>query len=215
MTRPTLLIYAKPPRIGLSKTRLARDAGAAAARRIGSFCQARAIRAALQAGCRTFLYAAPDTTLTAPASALWPAHLPRRSQGEGSLTERLEKGWDEAPPGPVIFIGADSPDISPALLRQAVRLLARHDAVFGPAEDGGFWLFGQNKTSRARAPFRKVRWSGPHAMEDVWSNLPDHASIGLLPMLTDIDDLGDWRAWSRRKGPWRPPAIHRKRLQGH
>ena len=71
--------------------------------------------------------------------------------------------------------------------------------MFGPAEDGGFWLFGINKSGRTRSPFRNVRWSGPHAMQDVWSNLPGHADIGLLPMLMDIDQLSDWRAWNRRR----------------
>ena len=215
MARPTLLVFAKPPRIGLSKTRLAKGIGLADARRIAGFTQDRTFRAAAHSGCNTVIYVTPDSALAAVTTTHWPAHLPRRAQGDGSLTERLERGWDEAPPGPVLFIGTDAPDVSPALLRQAVRLLSRHDAIFGPAEDGGFWLFGMNKGPRARAPFRNVRWSGPHAMEDVWSNLPDHANIGLLPMLMDIDQLSDWRAWSRRRHTWRPPAIHRKPLQGH
>lgn len=198
MRHPTLLVFAKPPRIGLSKTRLAKNTGPAAARRIAGFTQARTFRAAMQSGCDTIIYAAPDSALRAVTTTGWPAHLPRRSQGQGTLTERLEKGLNEAPPGPVLFIGTDAPDVSAALLRQAVRLLARHDAVFGPAEDGGFWLFGINKSARTRSPFRNVRWSGPHAMQDVWSNLPGHADIGLLPMLMDIDELSDWRAWNRR-----------------
>lgn len=215
MLSPTLLVFAKPPRIGIAKTRLAEGIGPAGARRIAGFTAARTFRAALRSGCNTVIYAAPDAALRAVTTTHWPAHLPRRSQGAGTLTERLEKGWNEAPPGPVLFIGTDAPDVSPTLLRQAVRLLARHDAIFGPAEDGGFWLFGMNKGPRTRAPFRNVRWSGPHAMEDVWSNLPDHANIGLLPMLMDIDQLSDWRAWSRRRHTWRPPAIHRKKLEGH
>ncbi|MEZ6001334.1 DUF2064 domain-containing protein [Hyphomonas sp.] len=215
MGRPTLLVFAKPPRIGLSKTRLAKGIGPAAARRIAGFTQARTFRAAVQSGCDTIIYAAPDSALRDVTTTDWPIHLPRCSQGPGTLTERLEKGFDESPPGPILFIGTDAPDVSPALLRQAVRLLARHDAVFGPAEDGGFWLFGINKGPRTHSPFRNVRWSGPHAMQDVWSNLPAHANIGLLPMLMDIDQLSDWRAWSRRRHTWRPPAIHRKKLEGH
>ncbi|MEZ5946819.1 MAG: TIGR04282 family arsenosugar biosynthesis glycosyltransferase [Hyphomonas sp.] len=215
MTRATLLIFTKPPRIGLSKTRLAADTSRTTARRIAGFGHARTFRAAAASGCDVRLYVAPDAALNGTVSALWPAGIPRFSQGEGDLGARLEKAWNEAPTGPVLFIGTDAPDISPALLRQAVRLLARHDAIFGPAEDGGFWLFGMNKGPRARAPFRNVRWSGPHAMEDVWSHLPDHAQVGLLPMLMDIDRKEDWHAWSRRPGRWRPPAIHRKKLKGH
>ena len=98
----------------------------------------------------------------------------------------------------MLLIGSDIPGIDKSAVRQAISLLGRNDTVFGPAEDGGFWLFGINKSARTRSPFRNVRWSGPHAMQDVWSNLPGHADIGLLPMLMDIDELSDWRAWNRR-----------------
>lgn len=194
MPRPTVLIFAKPPRIGLAKTRLASGSGSPVfARRVASMMQARTIRAALSGHWRTILYAAPDKALA--RNGLWPARLERRSQGQGDLTDRLNKGLAEAPIGPVLFIGADAPDISPALIRKSIRLLQNHDAVFGPTADGGFWLFGVHKTKSIKSPFHNVRWSGPHAMEDVWAHLPDDATIGLLPQLIDIDDEKDWEVW--------------------
>ncbi|MEH6695548.1 MAG: DUF2064 domain-containing protein [Hyphomonas sp.] len=196
MTKATLLIYAKPPRMGLSKTRLAAGLGLTEARRVAHFTLARTMRAALNGYWTSVLYAAPDTAMTDSVGGFWPASLARRSQGHGGLTERLNKGLAEAPPGPVLFMGSDAPDITPALLRNAIRTLQNNDAVFGPARDGGFWLFGINKGSRTRSPFGKVRWSGPHAMEDVWGNLPPHARVGLLPTLIDIDEADDWHAWN-------------------
>ncbi|GAB5457191.1 MAG: DUF2064 domain-containing protein [Henriciella sp.] len=194
MRRPTVLIFAKSPQIGIAKTRLAAGLGSPVlARRIASMMQARTIRAALAGHWRAILYTAPDKALA--RNGLWPARLERRSQGQGDLTARLNKGLAEAPVGPVLFIGADAPDISPALIRKAIRLLQNHDAVFGPAADGGFWLFGLHKTARTKSPFHNVRWSGPHAMEDVWAQLPEHASIGLLPQLIDVDDENDWESW--------------------
>lgn len=195
MTRARLLIYAKPPRMGLAKTRLAAGLGSTEARRIAHFTMARTLRAARNSGCDITLYLAPDSALLETLGGTWPASLPRRSQGSGSLTERLGQGLADAPPGPVIFIGTDAPDISAALIRQAETLLKRHDAVFGPATDGGFWLFGLNTRRGTPSPFRNVRWSGPHAMEDVWSNLPAYCRVGLLPQLTDIDEADDWYAW--------------------
>ena len=137
MRRAQLLIYAKPPRMGLAKTRLARS--------LGSPTQAR--RIAMMTLART--------------------------------------------------IGADAPDITPALIRRAIVALQAHDAVFGPASDGGFWLFGLNKTARTRSPFGPVRWSGPHAMADVRRNLPARARVAELPMLIDLDEAEDWHAWSK------------------
>lgn len=196
MTKATLLIYAKPPRMGLSKTRLAAGLGLTEARRVAHFTLARTMRAALSGHWTPILYTAPDKALGDSIGGLWPTSLKRRSQGHGGLTQRLNRGLAEAPHGPVLFIGADAPDLSPALLRTAIRTLQSHDAVFGPARDGGFWLFGLNKGSRTRSPFDSVRWSGPHAMADVWGNLPPHARVGLLRALTDIDEADDWHAWN-------------------
>lgn len=199
MTKATLLIYAKPPRMGLAKTRLAKGLGPTEARRIAHFTLSRTMRAALAGPWTPILYTAPDRALGENLGGIWPAHLSRRSQGKGGLTERLERGLAEAPPGPLLFIGADTPDISPALIRAAIRSLQRHDAVFGPARDGGFWLFGLNKRSGTRSPFGHVRWSGPHAMLDVRNNLPKNALVGTLPMLADIDEAKDWHDWNAKR----------------
>ncbi len=183
--------------MGLAKTRLARSLGSpTTARRIAMMTMARTMRASCAGPWRRVLYAAPDRALTESLGGLWPAALERRSQGRGDLGARLSKGLNQAPPGPVLFIGTDAPDISAALIRRAVRALQRHDAVFGPASDGGFWLFGLNKTTRAKSPFAAVRWSGPHAMADVRKNL-GAARMAMLPELIDLDDADDWRAWRR------------------
>ncbi|MEO1552634.1 MAG: DUF2064 domain-containing protein [Pseudomonadota bacterium] len=199
MKQPRILIFAKPPRIGLAKTRLARSLGSSVtARRVATATQAKTVRASLRGPWKTILYTAPDKELDNSLGGIWPVHLERRSQGFGDLGQRLSKGLREAPAGPVLFIGSDAPDISTALLRQAIRALSRHDAVFGPAPDGGFWLFGLNKSARTKSPFHGVRWSGPHAMEDVWANLPETTKIALLPQLIDIDDARDWAIWRGR-----------------
>lgn len=196
MRPATLLVFAKPPRIGLSKTRLAKGMGPAAARRIAGFTLSRTLKAAGASGCRVIVYVSPDSEACKARGPFRGFEL--KPQGPGNLTRRLGRGLRDAPPGPVLFIGTDTPDISPARLRQAVRSLRRSDAVFGPARDGGFWLFGLHKGPQTKAPFSGVRWSGPHAMEDVWSQLPARSRIGLLDRLTDIDEVADWKQWTRR-----------------
>jgi len=198
MRRAQLLIYAKPPRIGLAKTRLARSLGSPAqARRIAMMTLARTMRAAMHGAWTPILYTAPDSALSESLGGVWPAHLERRSQGQGDLTQRLNRGLHEAAPGPVLFVGADAPDLSPALIRRAIVALNTHDAVFGPASDGGFWLFGLNKTARNKSPFEPVRWSGPHAMADVRRNLPSGSKVAVLPTLIDLDEAEDWKSWNR------------------
>lgn len=193
----SVLIFAKPPLIGLSKTRLARTLGKAEARRIARMTMAKTLREVMDVPhWKTLLYGAPDGHLPCGFGGLWPARLERRSQGTGDLTARLDKGLFEAPRGQVLFIGADAPDISRALVRQAFAALRAHDGVFGPASDGGFWLFGMHKGPRTVSPFgNDVRWSGPHAMADVRANLGPGARVAELPVLIDIDEANDWKAW--------------------
>ena len=190
--QPTLLIYAKPPRIGHSKTRLAAGLGSpVTARRLASMTLSKTLRAAANGAWSTRLYLDP------PDAGLGGMELgvPVFSQGGGDLTERLNKGLAEAPPGPVLFLGADAPNISAALIRKAIRLLRRNDAVFGPAEDGGFWLFGLNPSARTQSPFENVRWSTPDAMADVQANLPTAARIATLDTLIDLDEAEDVESW--------------------
>ncbi len=201
MRRAHVLIYAKPPRMGLAKTRLARSlASATQARRIAMMTLSKTMRAALAGPWTAVLYTAPDSALGESLGGIWPAQLKRKSQGQGDLTRRLDKGLRETPPGPVLFIGADAPDITPALIRRAIRALQTHDAVFGPASDGGFWLFGLSQRARSVTPFGNVRWSGPHAMADVKAHLPEGTRVAELPTLIDIDDAEDWKAWRGRSG---------------
>jgi len=196
----SVLIFAKPPLIGLSKTRLARSLGKADARRIARMTMAKTLRDVMDdPRWQAVLYAAPDRHLAGGFGGLWPERLERRSQGVGDLTARLDKGLAEAPQGQVLFIGADAPDVSRALIGRAFDALKTADVVFGPATDGGFWLFGLHKRARTVSPFGNgVRWSGPHALADVKRNLGEGARVAELPTLIDIDEAADWRAWRRK-----------------
>ena len=193
--RATLLIYAKAPRIGFSKTRLAKTLGSSTmARRIASMTLARTLKAAASTAWESRLYLTPARTKLGRLNGL-ASHVRIIDQGRGTLSDRLNKGLAEAPPGPVIFIGSDAPDISSGRVREAVRKLSTHDAVYGPAHDGGFWLFGLNKSRRTKSPFKNIRWSGPDALADVLSQLPPTAKLAELETLIDIDEAQDLARW--------------------
>ena len=197
--KQTVFIYAKPPVMGIAKTRLAESLGAAEAQRIARWTFERALRATNDKRWHTILATTPDTYLNATLGGLWPKSLERMSQGSGDLTARLNKGLRAAPLGKVIFIGADCPDISSALIADAFDKLSTHDAVFGPARDGGFWLFGIKKRAQTVWPFENVRWSTKYALGDVRDNLYGLGSITYLPELIDIDTADDWRDWKAQQ----------------
>ena len=198
MTRPTLLIFTKAPRIGASKTRLAADIGRVAARRMARSLTAHTISQSEHPAWHARLMVDPSSLMSSTLGGLWPARLERRTQRGRSLGERLTHAMMEAPPGPVIFIGTDAPGLRTDLILEATRNLGRRSAVFGPALDGGFWLFGISRELRSPSLFGDVRWSSPHAMEDVWSNLPNEVTITLLPQLIDIDTRRDWQLYKHK-----------------
>src|SRR5205823_5346523 len=130
---------------------------------------------------------------------VWPRGAPIVAQGGGDLGERMRRAIADCPPGPVVLIGSDIPALAPEHIAEAFRLLGNHDIVLGPAADGGFWLVGARRWPRLRPLFGKVRWSGPHALEDALANLPRSVSVGFAARLEDIDDGAAYRRLAPRR----------------
>jgi glycosyltransferase A (GT-A) superfamily protein (DUF2064 family) len=103
----------------------------------------------------------------------------------------MQRIMHRAGPGPVVIIGTDVPGIRARHIQAAFHLLGQHDAVFGPATDGGYWLVGLRRRPRVLEPFANVRWSTPHALADTLANLGG-CSIAVLPRLADVDTAGDF-----------------------
>lgn len=105
------------------------------------------------------------------------------------------------PPGPVVIIGTDVPGIRRSDIASAFKSLGSHDAVFGPASDGGYWLVGLRRRPREIAMFKDVRWSSAHALQDTLRNLRCYR-IGFVAEKSDVDaaaDLPRVSAWHGRR----------------
>jgi glycosyltransferase A (GT-A) superfamily protein (DUF2064 family) len=139
---------------------------------------------------QTVLAVSPD--VEGLQSRIWPAHLLRWPQGRGDLGDRMAAIFRGAPTGPVVIIGADIPGITPALIEKAFRALGDHDAVFGPASDGGYWLVGIKRGAKAVPVglFKRVRWSTKHALADSVATL-GNARVAYIDTLQDVDRAGD------------------------
>jgi glycosyltransferase A (GT-A) superfamily protein (DUF2064 family) len=106
----------------------------------------------------------------------------------------------DLPPGPVVIVGSDIPDIARALVADAFAALGRRDAVIGPADDGGYWLIGLRRRPRVVEIFDNVRWSGEHARADtLWNLTRAGLSLATLPVLGDIDTYEDYMRWRGAK----------------
>jgi rSAM/selenodomain-associated transferase 1 len=190
----SLVIFLKEPRPGRVKTRLGRDIGMTAAAWWFRHQSARLIRRlGHDRRWQTVLAVSPDHE--GLASRVWPARLPRWPQGPGDLGDRMGRAFSAMPPGPVIILGADIPGVTPAHVAEGFHLLGRHDAVLGPAPDGGYWMIGLKRGGRAvpAALFQGVRWSSPHAMADTLASLAP-LDAGFVATLRDVDEAADLRA---------------------
>lgn len=180
-----LVIFARLPYLGSGKRRLAKGIGALEALRF----QRAMLRIALRrlAGDRRWI---TWLAMTPQPPCPPPGRVRLVSQGGGSLGERMERVARALPPGPVVIVGSDIPGISAVEVGKAFDLLGHHDAVFGPAPDGGYWLIGLRRRLRFLAPFDGVRWSSEHALADTLHNLR-RQRVGFVATLDDVDDAAD------------------------
>jgi rSAM/selenodomain-associated transferase 1 len=193
-----VVVFVKAPRLGKVKSRLAAGIGSLAALRFYRETTARVLRAMRrETRWRTLVAITP---LRALHGQFWNGELSRLDQGAGDLGRRMARAFRALPSGPAVIIGSDIPELAPRHVVAAFRALGGHDAVLGPAGDGGYWLIGLKRTRPVPAGlFEGVRWSSPHALADTRASLPRHFSVALLETLEDVDDLESYRRWRARR----------------
>ena len=198
---------AKEPCLGRVKTRLGREIGAVAATGFYRCVAANLIRRlARDRRWHTVLAVAPDRALASP---FWPADIDRLRQGPGDIGQRMARQLSGDRSGPAVLVGSDIPGLKASHIADAFALLRRHQAVFGPAEDGGFWLIGLNSRTRLAGLFDGVRWSSPHALADTLKNASS-LRVALAARLPDVDDAASYaqaaHAGTRVTPAWSPAA---------
>lgn len=183
----------KAPVAGRVKTRLAREVGVTeAVRTYRALTTSLLRRVGRDPRWRTILAVAPDHHLR---SRFWPTRLRRMAQGPGDLGQRMGRVFAQSWPGEIVLVGSDVPGIRARHIAEAFRSLGRHPVVFGPAEDGGYWLVGMRRRPRTPRIFERVRWSSAHALADTRRNVGGPS--GTVQVLSDLDDAADWRRWRR------------------
>jgi len=199
--RGTVFVFVKAPRAGAVKTRLGREIGMGRAAALFRVMTARTIGEAGKGDWRTVLAVDPPAALHGFEN-LWPRRFSRIAQGGGDLGARMARVFAAAPAGPALIVGADAPDLRARHLREAFAALRGADAVFGPANDGGYWLIGLSRRRGLRrlAPnlFEGVRWSTKHALKDTLKSLPKRFRVVRLQTLRDIDEAKDLAALGPR-----------------
>jgi rSAM/selenodomain-associated transferase 1 len=166
---PGIAVFAKAPVPGEVKTRLAAVLGADGAARLHERLVERALATAAEARLGPLtLWCAPDETHPFFQQLARHGGVTLRRQEGADLGERMHRAF-EASPGPLLLIGSDCPALVPRDLHAAADALRTHDAVFIPAEDGGYVLVGLAAPD-ARI-FADVAWGTASVMARTRENL--------------------------------------------
>ena len=162
-----IAIMTKAPIPGLAKTRLIPALGASGAARLQRRLTRMTLACALDAqlGAVT-VWCAPDSRHRFFRALSRTTGVTLLDQSGGDLGERMHTAFRlQCARGPVLVIGTDCPALRPTHLRAAARaLIAGDDAVFYPAEDGGYVLVGLREPQPTL--FADMAWSTSRVMSD-------------------------------------------------
>jgi uncharacterized protein len=192
----TLIVFAKSPQPGAVKTRLAPLLGEHGAAALQARLIKHALATARAARIGEFeLHCAPDCEDPFLRRCGSQYAAPLRSQTDGDLGKRMLAAFEHALSGKsrAILIGTDCPALTVRHLRNADRFLrSGEDAVFIPAEDGGYALIGLARCDPLL--FQGVSWGTSSVMNGTRARLRD---LGWrwreLATLWDVDRPEDYR----------------------
>ncbi|MDZ7759224.1 MAG: TIGR04282 family arsenosugar biosynthesis glycosyltransferase [Desulfovermiculus sp.] len=120
------------------------------------------------------------------------------SQGDGDLGVKMRTSFETAFDqglSRAVLIGSDLPHLPAAYIQSALTRLQDHDAVIGPALDGGYYLIGLQGRSFHPGMFEEIPWSTSQVLALTQKRLGDYdLKTFLLPSLRDIDTLEDLKS---------------------
>ena len=189
MTAVALVVIAKAPAPGRSKTRLCPPCTPRQAADLAEAALCDTLAAAALCPARRRLLA-----LEGEPGAWLPADFELLEQAGDGLGERLGHALVAAG-GPALVVGMDTPQLTAGLLAQACTALSADgaDAVLGPALDGGYWTIGLQQPDPA--VFAGVPMSVPSTFAPSAAGSRSSACAGR-----------DWRPCAT----WTPSPTHRR-----
>ncbi|MGF1564546.1 MAG: TIGR04282 family arsenosugar biosynthesis glycosyltransferase [Flavobacteriales bacterium] len=196
MTDRVLIVTARYPVLGEVKSRLANVIGSEAALKVYLTLLDRcaAVLANLQAKKYIFF-----TGTDAPQTRLYFQSLGCHiaEQSDGDIGQRMHHAfttvWEANPKAKLVLVGTDVPDLTAGIVEAAFNALNTHNAVLGPAIDGGYYLIGLS----APEPevFTGIAWSTETVCATTIDILQQKGKrVALVDELHDIDYLADLQA---------------------
>ena len=187
--KEALIIFVRQPVAGCVKTRLAADIGPEAALFVYRELLAHTRSVCTQLAVDKYLFYAN----TIADQDDWDDTYHKQIQQGNDLGERMQHAFSQVfgmGYERVCIIGSDCLELSADNVKEGYSLLQDNDFVIGPAKDGGYYLLGMRH--RLKPVFDAINWSTSNVFQQTVEkiNLLQN-SLALLPVLADIDVVGD------------------------
>ena len=103
----------------------------------------------------------------------------------GAFKTGFELGYQQ-----IVGVGSDLPDLTPEIIEKGLIELKSNEAVFGPAEDGGYYLIAMR--SMLDCIFENKPWSTENLLDVTLDELRSKGhSVGKIETLNDVDTEED------------------------
>jgi len=187
MNRQLLIIFVKNIKLGKVKTRLAKTIGNQIAFLVYKTLVEVTEKATENLTVEKRIYFS-DTSL----DSKWKNEAKFVQYGE-NLGDRMKNAFEDGFKDDyknIILIGSDLPDISEEIILNGFSELNTNDLVFGPAEDGGYYLIGMTKLNEFI--FKDKPWSTSNLLKLTLQELRNKQyTYSLLETYNDIDTFKD------------------------
>ncbi len=191
----SLIIFARYPKLGKVKTRLEPDLGAQRCLILYEAMLADSVERSLLVDCSRYLYL-DGCDLTEGRELVQGF----RNQNAPEITVCLQEGTDlgermwkaytavSRHSSRVVIVGSDSPSVPLTFIRSAFEVLEDFPLVFGPVNDGGYYLVGLS--GPRQEVFQGIQWGTSSVLAETTGRLA-RTDYKLLPEWYDIDDRED------------------------
>lgn len=187
-SKSALIIFTRNPELGKCKTRLAKTIGNEAALEIYKHLLKHTAEIAKKVSADRYVFYSEIIQ----KEDIWDPEFFKKKRQEGTdLGERMENAFSELFQlgyEKVLIIGSDLLDLNAEIISEGFQKLGQHDYVLGPAEDGGYYLFGMKQLHPKI--FRNKAWGTETVCKNTHEDLQNE-NVHLLKTLNDIDTFED------------------------
>ena len=188
MNKNLILIFTRNPELGKCKTRLAKTIGDNNALTVYKMLLEHTKQVVSELSCDKAVY----YSVKIRPDDIWNGERFYKFQQQGqdlgdrmhnAFTEAFSNGYEK-----VLIIGSDLYDLTPNHIEKAFESLNNHDAVIGPALDGGYYLLGMKHL--IPEVFKNKDWGTATVFESTINDLKP-LKMAQLETLNDIDVFDD------------------------